>query len=31
VIGPVIAAMFMATWDIFAVGRSGIQMERTGP
>ena len=31
VIGPVIAAMFMAAWDIFSVLRSGIQIERPGP
>jgi predicted PurR-regulated permease PerM len=29
VIGPVIAAMFMAAWDIFSTARSGI--DRTGP
>jgi predicted PurR-regulated permease PerM len=28
VIGPVIAAMFMAVWDIFASSRAGI--DRTG-
>ena len=30
VIGPVIAAMFMAAWDIFSASRSGIQIDRTG-
>jgi predicted PurR-regulated permease PerM len=29
VIGPVIAAMFMATWDIFAASRLGMQIDRT--
>jgi predicted PurR-regulated permease PerM len=29
VIGPVIAAMFMAVWDIFSASRSGIQTDRT--
>ncbi len=29
VIGPVIAAMFMAAWDIFSASRSGIQIDRT--
>jgi predicted PurR-regulated permease PerM len=30
VIGPVIAAMFMAAWDIFSASRSGMQIDRTG-
>jgi predicted PurR-regulated permease PerM len=29
VIGPVIAAMFMAVWDIFSASRSGIQTDGT--
>ena len=29
VIGPVIAAMFMAVWDIFSASRSGMQIDRT--
>jgi predicted PurR-regulated permease PerM len=28
-IGPVIAAMFMATWDIFSASRAEIQINRT--
>jgi predicted PurR-regulated permease PerM len=31
VIGPVIAAMFMAAWDIFSASRSQTQIDRTGP
>lgn len=31
VIGPVIAAMFMAAWDIFSASRSGTRIDRTGP
>ncbi len=31
VIGPVIAAMFMAAWDIFSVSRSEIQIDRSAP
>jgi predicted PurR-regulated permease PerM len=30
VIGPLIAAMFMAVWDIFSASRSSIQIDRTG-
>jgi predicted PurR-regulated permease PerM len=30
VIGPVIAAMFMAVWDIVASSREGARMDRTG-
>jgi predicted PurR-regulated permease PerM len=30
VIGPVIAAMFMAVWDIVAASRSGIAVNRSG-
>jgi predicted PurR-regulated permease PerM len=29
VIGPVIAAMFMAAWDIFSASRARMQMDRT--
>ncbi|HZM87530.1 MAG TPA: AI-2E family transporter [Blastocatellia bacterium] len=29
VIGPVIAAMFMAAWDIFSASRAGIEIDRT--
>jgi predicted PurR-regulated permease PerM len=29
VIGPVIAAMFMAVWDIFSASRSGIEIDHT--
>jgi AI-2E family transporter len=29
VIGPVIAAMFIAAWDIFSASRAGMQMDRT--
>jgi predicted PurR-regulated permease PerM len=29
VIGPVIAAMFMAAWDIFSASRAGMQVDRT--
>jgi predicted PurR-regulated permease PerM len=29
VIGPVIAAMFMAAWDIFSASRAGMQIDRT--
>jgi hypothetical protein len=29
VIGTVIAAMFMAAWDIFAASRAGMQIDRT--
>jgi predicted PurR-regulated permease PerM len=31
VIGPVIAAMFMAVWDLFSASRSQIEIERPGP
>ena len=31
VIGPVIAAMFMAAWDIFSASRPEIQIDRTSP
>jgi predicted PurR-regulated permease PerM len=31
VIGPVIAAMFMAVWDLFSASRSQIQTERPAP
>jgi predicted PurR-regulated permease PerM len=31
VIGPVIAAMFMAAWDIFSASRSATRIDRTGP
>lgn len=31
VIGPVIAAMFMAVWDLFSASRSQIQIERPNP
>ncbi|HEV8340783.1 MAG TPA: AI-2E family transporter [Candidatus Binatia bacterium] len=31
VIGPVIAAMFIAAWDIFSASRSGTRIDRTGP
>ena len=31
VIGPVIAAMFMAVWDIFSASRSDIQIDDTSP
>ncbi len=31
VIGPVIAAMFMAAWDIFSASRPSIQIDRSGP
>jgi predicted PurR-regulated permease PerM len=31
VIGPVIAAMFMAAWDIFSASRSRIQIDRSSP
>jgi predicted PurR-regulated permease PerM len=31
VIGPVIAAMFMAAWDIFSASRSEIQIDHTSP
>jgi predicted PurR-regulated permease PerM len=31
VIGPVIAAMFIAAWDLFSASRSQIQIDRTGP
>jgi predicted PurR-regulated permease PerM len=31
VIGPVIAAMFMAVWDLFSVSRSQIQIEPPAP
>jgi hypothetical protein len=27
VIGPVIAAMFMAAWDIFSASRAGMQID----
>lgn len=30
VLGPVIAAMFMAAWDILSASRSGIPIDRTG-
>ncbi len=30
VIGPVIAAMFMAAWDIFSASRPGVTLDRTG-
>jgi predicted PurR-regulated permease PerM len=30
VIGPLIAAMFMAVWDIFSASRSSIEIDRTG-
>lgn len=31
VIGPVIAAMFIAAWDLFSASRSQTQIDRTGP
>jgi predicted PurR-regulated permease PerM len=31
VIGPVIAAMFMAVWDLFSASRAEIHMDRTSP
>jgi predicted PurR-regulated permease PerM len=31
VIGPVIAAMFMAVWDLFSTSRSEIQIDRSAP
>jgi predicted PurR-regulated permease PerM len=31
VIGPVIAAMFMAAWDIFSASRSRMQFDRSSP
>jgi predicted PurR-regulated permease PerM len=31
VIGPVIAAMFMAVWDLFSASRSQIEIERPSP
>jgi predicted PurR-regulated permease PerM len=31
VIGPVIAAMFIAAWDLFSASRSQPQIDRTGP
>jgi predicted PurR-regulated permease PerM len=31
VIGPVIAAMFMAVWDLFSASRSQIQIEPPAP
>ena len=31
VIGPVIAAMFMAAWDLFSASRSRIEIDRTAP
>jgi predicted PurR-regulated permease PerM len=31
VIGPVIAAMFMAVWDLFSASRSQVQTERPAP
>jgi predicted PurR-regulated permease PerM len=31
VIGPVIAAMFMAAWDLFSASRSQIEIDRPGP
>jgi predicted PurR-regulated permease PerM len=30
VIGPVIAAMFMAVWDIFSTSRSRVELDRSG-
>jgi predicted PurR-regulated permease PerM len=31
VIGPVIAAMFMAVWDLFAASRAQLQIDRSSP
>jgi predicted PurR-regulated permease PerM len=31
VIGPVIAAMFMAVWDIFSTSRSRVEIDPSGP
>lgn len=31
VIGPVIAAMFMAVWDLFSASRSQIEIDRSSP
>jgi predicted PurR-regulated permease PerM len=31
VIGPVIAAMFIAVWDIFSASRAGAEVDRSRP